>query len=217
MIEWNKTKKNIIIDFDGVILDSRQRHSEVLSDSINKINGLKTISDDYKDFVSYKSNGYPGINYLIEKKIPNDEKIIAEWIKRIEQKKYLQFDVLYPGTKQSLEKLKNKYNLLLVTVRSNHKNAYWQLSHLNILNYFCKIILVNNKGNPGLDKYNALCSLPIFAVIGDTEVDLALSEYAQCFFFPMNNGFRSLSYWNKFKKKSYQNLMEVTNIIYKIQ
>jgi phosphoglycolate phosphatase-like HAD superfamily hydrolase len=213
MIEWDKTKKNIVFDLDGVILDNRRRHSVVLSDSINRINGTKTSADDYDDFVSYKSAGRSGIQYLIEKEISNAEKIMADWVRKIEYKKYLRLDVLYPDALRGLEILSEKCNLFLITARSNRQNTCWQLSQLNIFNYLCKAIVVKNKGNAGLNKYNALSSLSVFAVIGDTEVDFALSEYAQCRFYPLNNGFRSMEYWNQRKQKSYQSIMDIIHSI----
>jgi len=129
----------------------------------------------------------------------------------------LRLDVLYPDALQALEILSERYNLFLITARSNQQNTCWQLSQLNIFRYFCKAIVVKSKGNAGLNKYNAISTLPIFAVIGDTETDFALSEYAQCLFYPLNNGFRSLDYWKQRKQKSCQNMEEVVLLMNEIE
>jgi hypothetical protein len=147
--------------------------------------------------------------YLKNKKIPNEVDIISLWIKKIEYKKYLQSDTLYPDTIFILEMLCNKYNLFLITARSNRHNAFWQLSKLNITKYFQDTIIVKNTGNVGLNKYNAIKSICVDFVIGDTETDQDLSEYANCIFYPLNNGFRSQSYWEHLHKKSYSGLQEV--------
>jgi histidinol phosphatase-like enzyme len=71
-------------------------------------------------------------------------------------------------------------------------------------------MIVKNTGNVGLNKYNAIKSMSIAFVIGDTETDQALAKYAHCPFYPLNNGFRSQMYWEQYaKKKSYNNLQEI--------
>jgi phosphoglycolate phosphatase-like HAD superfamily hydrolase len=205
-----KHKPNIVLDLDGTLLDSRHRHAVVLSDCINAINQTKYSYDNFYDFVSYKAEGNTGLAYLKSRKIPNETEIINQWIKKIEYKKYLRLDVLYPDILSDLETLYNNYNLLLVTARSNKANTIWQLSNLGITKYFHKIIIVKSMGDTGLNKYHACKTMPVKFVIGDTEVDQALAEQAHCIFYPLNNGFRSQKYWMQCKqKKSHHSLHEI--------
>jgi phosphoglycolate phosphatase-like HAD superfamily hydrolase len=206
----DKTRENIVFDLDGTLLDSRQRHAIVLSDCINKINGTKYTYKEFSDFVSCKSEGNTGLTYLKKKGIPNEQEIFNLWIKTIEYKKYLKSDVLYPDVLSELEILYNKYNLFLVTARANKTNTIWQLSKLDITKYFCDIMIVKNIGNIGLNKYNSIKPISIAFVIGDTETDQALAEYAHSTFYPLNNGFRSQKYWEQYaQKKSHNNLLEI--------
>ena len=209
MSELSPKKNNAVFDLDGTLLDSRRRHILVLTDCINQINGTAYTPDDFYDFVSYKSEGNTGLSYLKNKNIPNDAAIISLWIKRIEYKKYLRFDELYPDVLSDLKKINSRYNLFLLTARSNRSNAVWQISGLSIGEFFCNTIIVKNTGNVGLNKYNAIQSMHLDFVIGDTEVDFALAKQAHCDFFPLNYGFRSAQYWRKNGLKSYNNINEI--------
>ena len=215
MIELNPKKNNIALDLDGTILDSRWRHICVLADCINQINGTVYAPENFDDFVSYKSEGNTGLFYLKDKKIPNETAIISLWMKRIEYKKYLRSDKLYPNVLSDLKKMSDRYNLFLLTARSNPSNARWQLSELGIGEFFREMMVVENTGDVGLNKYQAIRSIPLAFVIGDTEADLALAKYARCEFFPLNYGFRSAQYWKKNGLKSYNNIIKIFSIIKK--
>jgi len=202
-------RKNLVLDLDGTLLDSRRRHIVVLAECINKINHTTYTPDDFYDFVSYKSDGNTGLSYLKNKKIPNEEAIISRWMERIEYRKYLHLDHLYPNVLRDLKTMSEQYNLFLLTARANKLNAGWQITELGIGEYFCDIRVVKNTGNVGLHKYHALHSRPVDMVIGDTETDLALANYAQCRFFPLSYGFRSAKYWRKTGLKSYNSINKI--------
>ena len=209
----SKPKNNIVLDFDGTLLDSRHRHAVVLSDCINIINKMKSTYHDFDDFVSYKSEVNTGLDYLHKKKIPNSEAISELWTKKIEDKKYLKTDVLYPNISKCLDIIKKQYNLFLITARANKKNAIWQISQLNIDTFFTEIFIVSNIGDVGYNKYMAIKSYPIFCVIGDMEADYDFAKRIRSFFFPMNCGFRSETYWKHCIGKSYKNIQEILSQI----
>jgi len=202
-------KKNIVLDLDGTLLDSRRRHAIVLSDCINKINGTKFTYNDFDDFVSYKSEGNTGLAYLQKKEIPNAKVIFALWIKKIEDRKYLKTDILYSNVSECLDILKIQYNLFLITARANKKNAIWQLSQLNIDTFFTEIFVVSNIGDLGYNKYMAIKSFPISYVIGDMETDYDFAKRTGGVFFPLNCGFRSTIFWKQCIGKSYENMQEI--------
>ncbi len=210
-------KKNLVFDLDGTLLDSRLRHAIVLSDSINKINDTHYKYTDFADFVPYKSSGKAGLEYLQSKKIPNAAVIMNHWVKVIEYKRYLRYDSLYADALPSLMSLKEDYSLSLVTARANKNNALWQLLKLDIMKFFSKIIVVSNRGNVGVNKHMSLDNTSIFAVVGDTEGDMFLSDLSACAFYPVNYGFRSNEFWEKKGVKPYGSLQEIVNkLIYRI-
>jgi phosphoglycolate phosphatase-like HAD superfamily hydrolase len=194
---------------DGTLLDSRQRQIVVLAECINQINASSYTSDDFYDFVSYKSEGNTGLAYLQNKEIHNAEDIFKLWIQKIEYKKYLRFDRLYPNVLNDLKTMNDRYNLFLLTARSNKPNAIWQLSELDLGDFFCEMIVVKNTGNVGLNKYRAIQSIHLDFVIGDTEIDFALAKYAKCSFIPLNYGFRSAQYWINNGLKSYNTIHNI--------
>jgi len=209
-------KKNVVLDLDGTLLDSRRRHVIVLSDCVNEINYIKSTYNDFDDFVSYKSEGNTGLSYLQNKGIPNAKEIFALWIEKIEEKKYLEADILYPNVCESLELLKRHYNLFLLTARTNKVNVIWQLSQLNIDTFFTEIFVVSNIGNVSGNKYAAIKSLQISYVVGDMEVDYDLAKRVDSIFLPLNCGFRSATFWQQRGEKSYGNIYEVLPKITKI-
>ena len=209
MLRLDPNKNNIILDLDGTLLDSRQRHIVVLTECVNQINATTFTPEDFFDFVSYKSEGNNGLSYLKDKKIPNGEAIISLWIKKIEYNKYLRLDRLYPDILHDLKIMGDRYNLFLLTARSKKSNTFWQLSELGLGNFFCKMIVVKNTGNVGLNKYRAIQSIHFDFIIGDTETDFALAKYTRCGFFPLNYGFRSSQYWNNNGLKSYSSFKEL--------
>jgi len=209
MNELEAKRNNVVLDLDGTLLDSRRRHVVVLTDCINQINGAAYTPDDFHDFVSYKSEGNTGLSYLKDKKIPNEGAIISLWIQKIEHKKYLRLDRLYPNVLRDLEKMSERYDLFLLTARANKGNACWQISESGIEDFFSDMMVVKSTGNVGLNKYRAIQSIPLDFVIGDTETDLALANYSKCDFFPLNYGFRSAGYWRKQGLKSYNSIHKI--------
>ena len=205
----NNHQKNIVLDLDGTLLDSRRRHTIVLSDCINKINGENSTYRDFDDFISYKSEGHTSLSYLQKKGICNIKEIFSLWIKKIEEKEYLKNDELYPDVLEYLNILKKQYNLFLVTARSNEKNTFWQISYLNLDKCFTEFFVVPNIGNIGDNKYTAVKSLDIDYVIGDTETDYDFAKRFDCTFFPVNYGFRSATFWKQHVEKSYENMREI--------
>jgi hypothetical protein len=203
-------KKNVVLDLDGTVLDSRRRHAIVLSDCVNDINKINTNESDFQDFVSFKAQKKTGKDYLAHKGINNAQQVFNLWISRIEEREYLKYDELYPCMKVYLKVLSEKYKLYLVTARSNGENAMLQITNLGIMRWFYDVKVVSNQGNVALNKYESIKSVsPVAFVLGDTESDLRLAEYLQTSFYPLYNGFRSVEYWKSQGMESYANIGEI--------
>ncbi|NQY43848.1 MAG: FkbM family methyltransferase [Legionellales bacterium] len=204
-------KRYIAIDLDGTVLDSRERHKIVLQNCLAK----RKLSFPLEDLLVFKSTGKNNIIYL--KKYITDDKLINEiqedWIENIEKKDYLEKDILYSDTRFFLKKASLKFNLILITARSNKENAYWQISDLNIAKYFKFCIVVPTGKDASKLKAKELKKFKIDYLIGDTEVDEFAAKDLGVKFVALNSGFRSKEFWDSKNVSSYNNLSAVFNRI----
>lgn len=196
----------IIFDLDGTLLDSRQRHIEVLKDCLDEI-----IKKSYpiQDFVVFKAKGYSTYNYLNMKLGLSDStshEISARWAERIENINYLEFDKLYKDSMQALEFLyKNNQTLYLLTARKNKIALFEQIGWLKIKNYF-EIIKCVSPYNAKNEKKSFLEGISAELMVGDTEVDIEASTQAQIPCYILNRGFRNKDFWDKKNLVSYPSL-----------
>lgn len=161
----------IFCDLDGPILDGKFRHYNCYKDII-AIFGGKTIPDE--EYWEMKRNK-TSRNILLEKSSfkGSYEDYFKEWMNRIEQKEYLQFDKLKPMVKETLIEWHNYCDKIwLVTQRHNLDNLKWQLSELGIIDCFDEIVTCPplEKGAKIAKLKNVLFNNAFF--IGDTEEDM---------------------------------------------
>lgn len=179
----------VAFDFDGTLLDSRNRHIIVMRDVLSQFN----ISLSVDDLVEFKSNGKNNIDYLISKGINRDtaENIQKQWVKDIEKPKYLDIDVLYNDAIELLEKYKQDNDLILVTARSNIDGLNNQIDKFDLRKYFKEIFIVNPGKNVVFDKSEILKSNKVILMIGDTNSDYMAAKIAGTKFMFYKNGFHN--------------------------
>lgn len=124
---------NIFFDLDGVLINPYPRYYRIHSLLAQKYS-LKQLS--YKDYVRSKRNRRSELFYLEDLKKDN---YIQERLSLLEHPKFLSLDPLYFDAKETLETLKKRNKLYLVTVRRNRKELLKQLKSLGIISYFEKI------------------------------------------------------------------------------
>ena len=209
--------EKIAFDLDGTILDSKFRHQKVLFDILNK-KGLSEEIEELNDYVEYKSIGRNTKQYLEYKygESIDSEEICKSWIENIEKMEYLDFDKVYENAEDILFRLSLKYDLYLVTARSNKKNTLKQLEKLDLTKYFKDIYIVSNRENSALNKYDITKDLQLKIIIGDTEVDYKWAKYSDVEFIPTDAGFRNNLWWKALNIETYSNLYEVEKRIYNI-
>lgn len=199
-------KQNIAIDLDGTILDSSKRHLILLDKILSNLD----IKINTKDYLKYKSQGFNTEKYLLSKNIETTKVslICKEWIKHIENLELLKTDKLYKDSIPFLINIYKKYNLILITSRSNKKNTKNQINDLNIKKYFKKIIIVKPNNNM-VNKTKITKKYNCIAIIGDTEIEKQVSDNLKINIYPLNRGFRSKEYWNKTNIVSYSSLKSI--------
>lgn len=193
----------IFVDLDGPILDGRYRHYNCYKDILKKYGGCLVGLEQYwemkRDRVSRK--------YLLEISQFGGtyDQYMKEWLKRIELREYLEYDLLQENAVLALQKLRNMTsNLFLVTMRENYDNLIWQLNKLNIYDLFNRVICGGS--NEVAAKYELIKEFvfnnAIF--IGDTEVDIQAAQLSGCEFIGILNGLRS--------KETFQNYLTYNDI-----
>ncbi|WP_164515048.1 HAD family hydrolase [Paenibacillus lentus] len=167
----NKVK--IFMDYDGTIVSNQMRLYRFFVDHLPE--GYKDILT-VDEFWSLKVLGIHEIEWINKHFALGLDKL--DWDRRkskyIEEMKYLKYNELFSYTIPALEKLALKFELVLVTRRSNQKNLFQEIGNNGVFNYFADIIVIQHQGNVCksekiLEKYN-ISSHDIF--VGDTEDDL---------------------------------------------
>lgn len=199
-------EKKIAFDLDGTLLDSRLRHSKLMSDILKRRN--IEISTD--DLVSYKTEGHSNVAWLISKGIHEGlaTEIQTEWVSLIENYEYLACDFLYPNTISMLERLSRSNSLYLLTARSNVEGTKQQISHLGIKQYFEEICIVPSGRKASQLKANFLKCHSIDVMIGDTEIDMFAANEIGCKFFAIRNGFRNEHFWEQYNVTFFDGFFE---------
>ncbi len=204
-------RKRIAFDLDGTILDSRKRHEIVMTEVLNN----HKICLNTSDLVSFKTNGKNNLAWLLDKGLSTEiaNKINSAWISLIEDKKYLEEDVLYPNTIKSIEILSRENDLFLITARKNKQSALNQITTLGISQYFSKISVVDACSITPKLKAEKLTEYKVDYFIGDTESDLEAALLAGCNFKATSYGFRNKDYWINKQVESYNNIESVVSSI----
>ena len=188
----------IFLDLDGTLLDTSPRHYKLYQDILNE-KGVPESKVSPEKFWNMKRAGIKTRDILplsfSEEAIVNFEE---EWLQKIEKKSYLQYDELFPGTKNVLFNLNKEFDLVLVTLRNNTENLNWELSKLGLKSYFRSII--SGKGPKKklvesylMDRPNERC-----IIVGDTEEDIKTGLEQKMLTISVTCGIRSREFLEQF-------------------
>lgn len=126
---------SIIFDLDGTLLDASKRMYLLFCELVPDCTLTKKEYWDYKrNQVSHK--------ILLEWKYPQADfaDFNERWMELIESERYLNIDTVYPDTIETLEKLRQRTTLYLLTARQRKDRLLNELRRLNIEKYFKKIL-----------------------------------------------------------------------------
>lgn len=194
-------KQIIFFDLDGTLIDTSERHHRVYKDILEFYGIPNTLSKE--KFWGEKRKGKKTVELLPETSSKEFvQTFMDEWLKRIENRKYLKYDYLLPGVLDVLSILKNKSDLILVTLRNNKENLFWELNNLGLIKYF-KEILVDSPMKPKnktllIKNYIERHSRDDnFIIVGDTEVDISSGKELGILIIAVSWGIRSEDFLKK--------------------
>ena len=192
-------KNNIFFDFDDTIISTKSRQYKVFQLLFKQLQITNNFSEE--EFWNLKRSGQSSLDLLST--IDNNKKKLfkKEWLKLIEEKKYLKYDKLIPNLKKILKNLSKNNNIYLLSCRQKRKNLIWELNQLTLKNYF-KDIIISSPIDREKGKINQIKKIINKKnknyLIGDTEVDILA---ARSFDFPCLSvtwGIRSADFLEKF-------------------
>lgn len=168
--------KTIIMDLDGTILDGRLRHYQCYSDILSERGFVPMPIDKYWEMKRQRADRHKQLAVSGADNIYDE--FLSSWLSRIEDKEYLQLDRLQTGAVEKISEWKaSGIILILITMRNNKNNLFWQLGLFELLPLFDRVVAVGNTEAAG-DKAVAVMSY-VDAVdrgsilwIGDTETDI---------------------------------------------
>lgn len=185
---------NIAFDFDGTLLDSRQRHVEVLRLVWPEVDNA--LSGDWVSrFWRCKLNGQSTRVFLQNENVGLSEEIANNWVKLIEDDRMLEYDELYPFAVSMLNALTDNHDLYLATARANENAAIEQFRKFSLNKYFHCTCVVPPGSGAGQRKTESLSEVSMDYVIGDTESDASWASSCGARFVPVAWGFRTIDYW----------------------
>lgn len=210
--------RTIFFDLDGTLIDTSERHYRVYKDILNFYGISNSLSKE--EFWNQKRRGRKIAELLPETSSKEFiQKFMDEWLKRIEDWYYLRYDSLLRESLDILSTLKDKDNLILVTLRNNKENLLWELNNFGLTSYFKEILVdssvrLKNKV-PLIKDYIERCSKENnFIIVGDTEADISTGKDIGILTIAVTYGIRSKEFLKKLKPDFYlDNLSELLDIL----
>lgn len=179
----------IFIDFDGTLLEGKHKHYNCYRDIVNNDGGTPLDIDIYWEM---KRNKVTRDIYLEKSYYEGTyEGFLHKWINNIEDKKYLKYDILKENVIQTLKEWKQYANkLVLITMRNNEENLYWQLNRLGIKDLLDDIVICRCIENKGKYEFVKDYKFNKAVVVGDTEDDIELALSCKIKSIVVTNGLR---------------------------
>lgn len=164
---------NLIFDLDGTLIDSRLRLYKLFQHLV------PTSKLTYQKYWAFKSEKVSNES-ILAKEFNYDavaiNRFVSDWMDSIETPEFLVLDQNLPGMHANLASLRERANLYVCTARQTRIPVVDQLERLNLLPYFDKILVTEQRQGkeelvktvPGLSSQDW--------IIGDTGEDIQVGQ-----------------------------------------
>jgi len=166
----------IFLDLDGTVVDVLPRYHRLHEDVVRRSGGEPLGEAEYW---RAKREGVPELDLLARAGlVPGAAAHAAALrLRRIESRRYLALDRLWPWTVPTLEALSRLAPLVLVTLRQHPERLEWQLGHLGLGRFFERVVAGRGDGTleakARLLREAGLDGPEGSVLVGDTEIDVA--------------------------------------------
>jgi phosphoglycolate phosphatase len=164
---------NLIFDFDGTLIDSKQRLYLLFQYLVPKSN----LS--FYDYWDLKQNRITHSQILKDKFQYTQNQInqfLNHWMKEVEAKPWLDYDRPITGVIDYLKKMKTSSNLYLVTARQFDSVVLSQLENLGFTNLFTDILVTGQKVEKYILIQDKIGVSKTDWLIGDTGKDIEVGK-----------------------------------------
>ena len=194
---------NIFFDLDGTIIDSRLRLYSLFQD---------LVPESELDFENY---------WILKRNKKNHENILRElfsysefqiknfeeqWMKLIEDSRYLKLDSLFSFTINTLKRLSKTHQLYIVTARQNKDALMLQLNNLGLPSYFKDVLLTEAKTSKAELINKMIKNIEAEDIlVGDTGEDVLAAKEIGCRGIAVLSGFRNRAVLLEYKPDFIEN------------
>ena len=166
----------LYLDLDGTLIDVSERYYRIYEEIILSVEGNPLEKSEYWRL---KRQAVPESELLSQlRPFEESSDLLALRAEKLEAAEYLKYDQLVPGALATLNFLKGRAQLVLVTLRKAVTELEQQLQTLGLSSFFDRVLCANQRVNDHtMPKATLISENPWFEVegsliVGDSEADI---------------------------------------------
>ncbi len=164
---------NIFFDLDGTLINSQQRLYNLFVELCPE---CKMTYEEYWEIKRQRINQKDFLKKYFNYSDEKCKEFHKLWLEKVEESERLDEDFLVDGVEDILNKLSQKYRLYLVTNRQSKSLLIYELERLKIKNYFCDILVTEQKRAKSKLIQGVVNCSPDDILIGDTGEDIKTAK-----------------------------------------